>query len=41
MAGHATIEMSAQYTLADQMAQDGAVRARQEAILGKTAEKVN
>jgi integrase len=28
MSGHATVEMSANYTLADQVAQDGAVRAR-------------
>jgi hypothetical protein len=28
-------------TLADQVAQDGAVRARQESIIGKAGEKVN
>ena len=41
MSGHATAEMSAEYTLADQVAQDSAVRTRQEAIIGKTGEKVN
>ncbi len=41
MSGHATADMSADYTLADQQAQDTAVRARQEAIIGKTGEKVN
>ena len=41
MSGHATVDMSAHYTLADQVAQDGAVRARQESIMGKTGEKVN
>jgi integrase len=41
MSGHSTIEMSANYTLADQVAQDKAVRARQESIIGKTGEKVN
>jgi hypothetical protein len=33
--------MSAHYTLADQVAQDGTVCARQELIIGKTGEKVN
>jgi integrase len=41
MAGHSTAEMSAHYTLADQVAQEAAVRARQEAIMGKAGEKVN
>jgi hypothetical protein len=41
MAGHSTMDMSLAYTLADQVAQDGAVRARQESIMGKTGEKVN
>jgi hypothetical protein len=41
MSGHATVEMSANYTLADQVAQDGAVRAGQETIIGKSGEKVN
>ena len=42
MSGHATRwSMSADYTLADQVAQDAAVRARQEAIIGKAGEKVN
>ena len=41
MAGHSTADMSLNYTLTDQVAQDGAVRVRQEAILGKTGEKVN
>ena len=41
MSGHGTVDMSAHYTLADQVAQDGAVRARQESIMGKTGEKVN
>jgi integrase len=40
MAGHSTMDMSLQYTLADQAAQDGAVRARQEALIGKTGEKI-
>jgi integrase len=35
MAGHSTADMSLEYTLADQTAQDVAVRARQETILGK------
>ncbi len=41
MAGHTTESMSHHYTLADQQAQETAVRARQEAIVGKTGEKVN
>jgi integrase len=41
MSGHNSPEQSADYTLADQVAQDAAVRARQEAIIGKTGEKVN
>lgn len=41
MAGHSTADMSLQYTLSDQAAQDGAVRTRQESIIGKTGEKVN
>jgi hypothetical protein len=41
MAGHSTADMSILYTLSDQVAQDAAVRARQELIIGKTGEKVN
>ena len=41
MSGHNSLEQSADYTLADQVAQDVAVRARQEAIIGKAGEKVN
>jgi integrase len=41
LAGHATADMSLHYTLADHAAQDAAIRARQESILGKTGEKVN
>jgi integrase len=41
MAGHSTVAMSARYTLADRVAQDGAVRARQEEIMGKPGGKVN
>jgi integrase len=41
MAGHSTMDMTLHYTLADQAAQDAAVRSRQEAIMGKTGEKVN
>jgi integrase len=41
MSGHATAEQSADYTLADQKAQDAAIRARQEVILGRAGEKVN
>ena len=40
MAGHASADQSLEYTLADQVAQDDAVRTRQEAIIGKTGEKV-
>jgi hypothetical protein len=40
MAGHGDTGSSVLYTLADQAAQEGAVRARQESIIGK-AEKVN
>lgn len=36
MAGHSTADMSLAYTLADREKQDGAVRARQESIMGKT-----
>jgi integrase len=41
MAGHSSADMSAHYTLADRYAQDTAVRARQEEIMGKTGEKIN
>ena len=41
MSGHNSLEQSADYTLADKVAQDAAVRAHQEVILGKTGEKVN
>jgi integrase len=41
MAGHSTMDMSLAYTLADQIAADGAVRTRQESLIGKTGEKVN
>jgi len=41
MAGHATEAMSLHYTLSDQVAQDEAVRAHQEKIVGKTGEKIN
>lgn len=41
LAGHSTADMSLHYTLSEQTAQDGAIRARQEAIIGKTGEKVN
>jgi len=41
MSGHAMVDMSAHHTFADQVAQDGAVRARQESIIGKAGEKVN
>ena len=41
MSGHATAEQSADYTLTDQKAQDAAIRARQEVILGKTSERAN
>jgi hypothetical protein len=41
MSGHAMIDMSAHHTFADQVAQDGAVRARQESIIGNAGEKVN
>ena len=41
LAGHSTADMSVHYTLSDHSAQDGAIRARQEAIVGKTGEKVN
>ena len=42
MAGHSKSDMSLHYTLADQVAQDSAVRARQETILGKpSSNKVN
>ena len=40
MAGHGSSDMSVHYTLADQAAQDGAVRSRQELIMGKTGEKL-
>lgn len=40
LAGHATADLSGLYTLADHEVQDGAVRARQESIIGKTGEKV-
>ncbi|MGB9454641.1 MAG: tyrosine-type recombinase/integrase [Bryobacteraceae bacterium] len=40
MAGHSTMDMSLAYTLADQATQDGAVRSRQEALIGKTGEKI-
>jgi hypothetical protein len=41
MSGHGSLEQSADYTLADKVAQDAAVRAHQEVILGKTGEKLN
>ena len=41
LAGHATADMSLHYTLADQQAQDRAIRSRQEAILGKIEGKAN
>jgi integrase len=41
MAGHSDAAQSILYTLADQQAQDGAIRARQESIIGKAGEKVN
>lgn len=41
MAGHSSVEMSLDYTVSDRLAQDGAVRTRQEEIIGKTGEKVN
>jgi integrase len=40
LAGHATADMSLLYTLADQQAQDAAIRQRQESIVGKTGEKL-
>lgn len=36
LAGHSTIEMSGVYTLADRVAQDAAVRERQERLMGST-----
>ena len=41
MAGHSTADMSVHYTLSDQVAQENAVRARQETILDKVGAKVN
>jgi integrase len=41
MAGHSTADMSLAYTLSDRTAQDEAVRARQETILGAVSGKVN
>jgi integrase len=41
LAGHSTADMSLSYTLADQTAQDAAIRARQENIIGKTSGKAN
>jgi integrase len=41
MAGHSTADMSLLYTLADQQAQDAAVKARQEQVIGKAGEKVH
>lgn len=41
LAGHSSADMSILYTLKDHAAQDDAIRARQEAILGKSGEKVN
>jgi integrase len=41
LAGHSSADMGLLYTLPDQQAQDAAIRARQEAIIGKTGEKVN
>jgi integrase len=40
MAGHSSADMSIKYTLAEQAAQDAAIRARQENILGKISKKV-
>ncbi len=40
MAGHAKVDMSLHYTLADRSGQDEAVRAFQERIVGKTGEKI-
>ena len=41
MAGHSTADMSPAYTLSDHVAQDNAVRARQEVIPGKTGERLH
>jgi hypothetical protein len=41
MAGHSSADMSILYTLPELQAQEQAIRARQEAIIGKTGEKVN
>ena len=40
LAGHSTMEMSIHYTLSDEDAQDAAIRARQERILGKPEGKI-
>lgn len=40
MAGHSTMDMSLGYTLSDNAAQDAAVRARQESLIGKAGEKI-
>jgi integrase len=40
MAGHSTADMSLMYTLNEQGAQDAAIRARQESIIGKSGAKV-
>lgn len=40
MAGHSTMDMSLGYTLSDNAAQDAAVRARQESLIGKVGEKI-
>jgi hypothetical protein len=40
MAGHSRADMTLHYTLADQVAQDRAVRARQEQVLGKDRGKI-
>ncbi len=40
MAGHSTMDMSLHYTLADTVAQDAAVRTRQETIIGKPGDKL-
>jgi integrase len=41
LAGHSTADMSLHYTLADQQAQEAAIRQRQEILIGKTGEKIN
>ena len=40
LAGHSTADMNLLYTLADQQAQDAAIRQKQETLIGKAGEKL-